>query len=474
MAQYAKERDMPEPQLITTNPPPTGSGDVTPLVSLRTLAVRGTLWTILGFGSSQVLRLAFNLVLARLLVPEFFGLMALVWTIATGVNLFFDLGVSPAVVRDPRGDTPEFLNTAWALQIVRGVGLALLCFLLAPLMAAFYGDPRLRWILPLIGTTSVASGFASTSLITLQRHMVVKRVVIMDVVTQAVSGVLMVSWALLRPSVWALVCGSMAPSVLKMVWSHFLVPGRSDRIAWDRTAVRTLFVFGRWVWMSSILTFLASQIDRLILGKLFTLQMLGVYSIATMIAEVPRALVMAMIRNVIFPAYSKSAEFPRPELREKVLRYRRTLLAVMACGIAALVAGGDVLIGVLYDKRYAAGSWMLPILALGLWPSLLAKTIDSSLAAIGKPRYAAFGDLFKVLFTAIGIPLGFSMGGPAGAVIMVALNDIPYYGQIAHGLWREGLNSFAQDLKATAFLAALLSAALAARLLFGIGMPIHP
>jgi len=146
----------------------------------------------------------------------------------------------------------------------------------------------------------------------------------------------------------------------------------------------------------------------------------------------------------------------------------------MACGIAALAAGGDILIRVLYDKRYAAGTWMLPILALGLWPSLLSKTIESSLAAIGKPRYAAFGDLFKVLFTAIGIPLGFSMAGTAGAVIVVALNDIPYYVQIAYGLWREGLNSFAQDLKATAFLAGLLSLALAARLLFGAGIPIHP
>ncbi len=465
---------MPEPQLTTTDPTGTGTGNVTPFVSLRTLAFRGTLWTIIGFGSSQIFRLAFNLILARLLVPEFFGLMALVWTIATGVNLFCDLGVGPAVVRDPRGDRPEFLNTAWTLQIIRGFGIASFFVLLAPLLTTFYGDQRLRWILPLIGLTSVASGFTSTSLITLQRHMEVKPVVVMDLVVQALSGLLMVSWAWLRPSVWALVGGSMAPYVLKMLGSHFLVRNRRDRIAWDPAAVHALFIFGRWVWVASILTFLASQIDRLILGKLFTLQMLGVYSIATMIAEVPRALILAMLRNVIFPAYSKFAHLPRPELRTIVLRYRQALLTVVAFAVAALVAGGDILIRMLYDKRYAAGSWILPVLALGLWPSLLAKTIESSLAAIGKPRYAASGDLLKVLFTAIGIPFGFSLAGTAGAVIVVALNDVPYYAQIAYGLWREGLNSFAQDLKATAFLALLLSLALAARLLFGVAIPIHP
>lgn len=465
---------MPEPQLTNTDPPGTCPGNGTPIVSLRTQALRGTLWTITGFGGSQILRLAFNLILARLLVPEFFGLMALVWTIATGVNLFFDLGIGPAVVRDPRGDSPEFLNTAWTLQIIRGCGLASLCFLLAAPMASFYGDQRLRWILPLIGLSSVAAGLTSTNLISFQRHMVVKPVVVMDLAIQAISGVLMLSWAWFRPSVWALVGGSLAPSVLKMVWSHFLIPERTARMAWERAAVREILIFGRWVWMASILTFLASQIDRLILGKLLTLQMLGVYSIATMIAEVPRALVLAMLRNVMFPAYSKSARLPRPDLRLRVLRYRSGLLAAMGCAVAALAVGGDVLIRMLYDERYAAGSWMLPLLALGIWPSVLAKTIESSLAAIGKPRYAAFGDLVKVLFTVIGIPLGFSLAGTAGAVIVVALNDIPYYGQIAYGLWREGLSSFAQDLKATAFLAALLSLALAARLLLGFRIPMLP
>jgi O-antigen/teichoic acid export membrane protein len=222
------------------------------------------------------------------------------------------------------------------------------------------------------------------------------------------------------------------------------------------------------------LTFLAFQIDRLILGKLFTLQMLGVYSIATMIAELPRALVLAILRNVVFPAVSKSAGLPRPELRLHVLRYRRPLLAAMAFCITALVAGGDLLVFSLYDKRYAAGAWMLPVLALGVWPSLLARSIDPSLAAVGKPRYSAYGNLLKLLFTAIGIPLGFSMAGTAGAVIVVALNDIPYYAQVAYGVWREGLDGFAQDLRATALLAAVLSLAMGTRFLLGIRIPTHP
>src|ERR1700722_277242 len=92
--------------------------------SLKGLAIRGAIWTLLGFGTRQVLRLGFNLIVTRLLYPELFGLLSLVYTVVTGLTLFCDLGIAPAVVRDPRGDEAAFLNTAWTMQIVRGIGIA--------------------------------------------------------------------------------------------------------------------------------------------------------------------------------------------------------------------------------------------------------------------------------------------------------------------------------------------------------------
>ena len=114
---------------------------------------------------------------------------------------------------------------------------------------------------------------------------------------------------------------------------------------------------------------------------------------------------------------------------------------------------------------------MLPMLALGIWPSALANTIDSSLTAIGQPRYAATASFYKIVFTAIGIPLGFRLLGEAGAVLVVAMNDLPYYGQIAYGLRREGLSTWAQDVKATVLLLAILAVALMVRSGLGFGVP---
>lgn len=116
---------------------------------------------------------------------------------------------------------------------------------------------------------------------------------------------------------------------------------------------------------------------------------------------------------------------------------------------------------------------MLCLLALGIWPSALSNTIDSSLFAVGRPRYAASGNLSKVIFTVAAIPVAFRLMGTTGAVIAVALNDLPYYGVIAYGLRQEGLSTLSQDVKATALVTALIAAGLWLRYALGFGIPLR-
>jgi hypothetical protein len=89
--------------------------------SLNRLALSGVIWTIAGYGASQVMRFGGNLILTRLLLPEYFGLMALVNIPIIGLQLFSDVGIIPSIVQNKRGDEPGFYNTAWTLQIVRGI-----------------------------------------------------------------------------------------------------------------------------------------------------------------------------------------------------------------------------------------------------------------------------------------------------------------------------------------------------------------
>jgi O-antigen/teichoic acid export membrane protein len=374
-------------------------------------------------------------------------------------------------VQHRRGADPAFLKTVWTLQLLRGFGLGLLSLVVAPLVAAVYSDERLLWVLPAIGLTGVIAGFNSTRLLTVVREMALGRPTLLELAAQAGAALLAISWAWISPGVWALIAGSLASALIRLVLS-FRLPGQiHHRLSWNPGLMREAVPFAGWIWLSTLVTFLASQTDRLILGKLFTLDLLAVYGIALVLSELPRNVVSVLSTNVLYPMLTRVAQQNPAQLRRALLRTRWGLLLVMAVGLVVLAGFGDMLVQRLYDHRYAAAAWMLPLLAIGVWPSILAYTLDPSLLALGVPRYAVYGHIGRALFTAVGLPIGFLLAGPLGAVLVVALNDLPFYAQILRGISRHGLKSPTQDLLATLAFASLLAAVLVWRSSVGLRLP---
>jgi O-antigen/teichoic acid export membrane protein len=244
-------------------------------------------------------------------------------------------------------------------------------------------------------------------------------------------------------------------------------------LIWNLEVVKEILSFGKWIFVSTALTFFAEQADRLILGKLLTLDLLGVYGVALTLADIPRSITLALSGKVMFPAITKLVDQPRSILRAKILKNRQPILIAFAVALTLLVSFGDVAIKIMYDDRYIQAAWMLPILALGIWPRVLCNTgVESALFAFGKIQYPAFGQLLRFLWTSIGLWVGFWAAGLLGAIIAVALNDLGFYAAISYGLWREGVNCLVQDLQATVLLLALITSVLAARYFLGLGLPI--
>lgn len=443
------------------------------MTSLKKLAIRGTIWTIAGYGASQILRFGSNLILTRLLFPELFGLMSLVYVFITGLHLFSDIGIGPSIIQNKRGDDPAFLNTAWTMQVIRSFGLWFGCLMIAWPVAKFYGEPQMLWLIPVVGLSTIITGFNSTAPFTLNRHMAVAQLAIFELGGQVISLTVMLVWAWFSPTIWALVIGGFVSDSFRLVWSHRLIPRPPNRFAWDQAAVKSIFSFGKWIFLSTALTFLATQADRLILGKLISLEMLGIYSIAFALADMPRQVILAISSRVIFPAVSKLADLPRETFRAKVLQNRKPILVTLAVGLTVLISFGDLLILVLYDRRYTQAAWMMPILALGIWHTVLYSTMSPSLLALGKSIYNAQGFLLAFLTISIGLPLGFSLMGMLGSVIVIAFYDLPVYGVIMYGLWREGLICIEQDIKATTLFFGLITVVLLGRFLLGWGLSIN-
>ncbi|NEP13299.1 MAG: oligosaccharide flippase family protein, partial [Symploca sp. SIO2C1] len=418
--------------------------------SIKKQAIVGTIWTLVGHGGSQTLRLVSNLILTRLLVPELFGLMALVNTFIIGLNLFSDIGVRASIIQNKRGEDPVFLNTAWTLQVIRGFGLWFCSLIIAWPIANFYNDQRLLLLVPIVGLTTVIDGFNSTGIALLNRKIQIGKLTRFEFGVQSFGIFVMIVWAYFQRTVWALVAGNLLSKLLKMWWSHRLVPELSNRFTWEQESLKELISFGRWIFISTAMTFLASQADRLMLGKLFPLEVLGFYTVAFTFAELPRNIIKKISSSVMFPIMSKYADIPRQQLRAKILQKRWLLLVGLAIVVTVLVSFGDLIIKLLYDARYDDAAWMLPILSLGIWPIIISMTINKALFAIGKSIYIAIGNAFKLTYMIIGVPLAFSRWGVLGAIVVIAFNDIPSYIVFNYGLWREGLTGIGQDIQATA------------------------
>ncbi|MEA5541401.1 oligosaccharide flippase family protein [Limnoraphis robusta Tam1] len=440
--------------------------------SVKKQAVKGTIWTLVGYGGAQGLRLVSNLILTRILVPELFGLMALVHTFIMGVALFSDIGIRPSIIRSPRWNDPVFLNTAWTLQVLRSCWIWIGCLILAWPVSQFYNDSRLLWLLPVAALTILINGFASTSLATLSRKLEIGKITIVEFGTQIISLAVTIIWASITPTVWALVGGNIVSSIIKTVWSHRLDPESSNWFAWEKETLKEILSFGRWVFVSTMMTFLASQADRLILGRLFTLQLLGVYTVAFTFADLPRQIVHRISQQIMFPVISKYADLDRPSLRAKILQKRKLLLMGLAVMVTVLASFGDIIIEILYDERYQEAGWMLPILAVGLWPLLLSATIDRALYAIGNPKSVAFGHSLKFLYMITVLPAGYKLFGIVGAITVIAFNDLPSYCAVNYGLWQEKLSCFRQDLLATLLMLGLLFVVCLGRYSLGFGLPI--
>ena len=421
------------------------------LQEFRGRASRGAAWVGVGHSAQQVLRLLSNLVLTRLLFEEHFGLMALVSVVIMGVHLFSDIGIGAALIQNERDDR-GFVDTMWTMEIVRGFTLWLVAFAIAGPVGTFYGEPILTDLIRVAALTSIIEGFRSTNYRTANRNLQMRGIVIMEVGSQVVGMGVMIAWASLVPTVWALVGGGLTTAVVSTVWT-WMLPGRRNRLHFERRAARALYYFGRWILLSTLFNFLANDMDRIIFGRLVTMAVLGVYNIGLNLALVPSSVISTLSYKVIFPLYSRLHQ----KGADMLPIYRNARLPLMVLGgwaTAGIVAGGRPIIELLYDPRYIEAGWMLQILAVGLWFGVALESLNQvALIALGQTRWGAISGASKVVAMAAFIPLGWYLGAFPGAMLGLIASDLVRYLVSTMGVLRFGLDGRAQDFKLSLLIA---------------------
>ena len=397
--------------------------------SLLRRVLKGAAWTFGGHMISQVIRLANNLVLSRLLFPEAFGLMALVYTFISGLHLLSDTGTEVNIIQSKRGDDQAFLNTAWTVDCIRGCILWLCACLISVPVANFYNEPILVYLLPISGLTTLIGGFKSNKLATANRNLNLGRLTVMGLIIQVTSTVVTLVLAVVANragasrdvAIWALVAGNIVASILELILSYTFIPGENNWFQIEREALVELFKFGRWIFLSTLLTFFAFQGSNLLIPRLVGVGFFGIFSFASNLSQLASNIVLNLGGRVLFPSFSELHR-DRPERLYPVLRQARILLNGINCIVALIfIFFGQLLISVMYDERYADAGWILQILALGSIVTVLASTYSNVLLAQGKSYAMTVIMFFQTGFQFTGLLVGYYVGGNFGLVVGTVL-----------------------------------------------------
>ena len=450
--------------------------------SLKTMLFHGSTWTMIEYGGSQVLRLASNVILTRLLDPPAYAVMFIVLLFTQALDMFSDIGIGPSIIQHKRGGEKSFLNTAWTLQVIRGVFISIAAAIIAVPVSVVYRESMLLYALPIAGLTGVIGGFNSTNLHLLNREVKLARLAFINLGTQIVSVIATVIFALLLirfglsagpnqkldaiQGAWALIAGSVFSSLIKLVASHVFCPGPRARFEWDSSATHEIVHFGKWILVSTLFGYLATRGDQLILGWYMpTKYEFGLYGIAVMLSSSMVNGMHTISGRVLFPMYARLAEQGPERLRAQTFRVRAVLMVLSLPAVCVVAVWGQQIVNLLYDPKYHDAGYMLQILATGAVVSVIGSTVGPVLLAMGDSyRFMLMQGARTVIMCVtmagggyLGRLSGYPNGEHVGVIIGVTLPEVFLYPILVWSVKRYGVWLPKLDFAGLAFAVVFIS-----------------
>ena len=404
-----------------------------------------------GYGASQILKLAATVTLARMLAPQAFGLVALVTVFLSGLEMLSDLGIGMDVVQHPRGDDPLFINTAFLIQAGRGVILWAIATALAYPFARFYHQPAVLLLL-IVGSLSVPlRGLTSGSMWGLTRHVQLGKYNLLATGSDFFGFLVSLAWALVSPTAWALVVGRVAAAFALTVASH-VIASSAVSMKWDVSAAKDIFAFGTGMFVSTATYFLGGEAERLIVGKFVTLLELGCFALALSISSAAAKGLQQIVVQVFFPMMSDSLRGDREAAVGHFKKARHVLLVLSACVAVAFIVASHLFVHLVLGPKYTEAGWMLQLLGVRGAFELFISVTASMLFALGTSRYAAIGNIVKLVFLAVGLSVAFGHFGFREALWVLTLAPLANYIPLLYGLRRQCGQVFSAELASFAAL----------------------
>lgn len=377
----------------------------------------GTGW-LYGFRwADRLLDFLALVVLARLLTPDDFGLVAIAASVVAIIEGLSAFDVNKALIR-ARDEHRDLYDSAWTLSALRGAAAALIMAASAP----FLNDPRLGAVLLVLAASPLLTGLANPRFILFERSLDYSRLAVQTLGAKVVYFAVTVGHALVYRSYWSLVLGMLAGTFVSAVLSYALRPYRPRPTV---ARFREIFGFSGWLSLTSVVTTLAMETDRIIVGRLIGVADAGLYYMTQKVGVLPTRELISPLQRILFPSFSELSG-DEPRLRRVVLESVNVLGSLSlpaACGFA-LVAGDFV--PLVLGERWTV---IVPLLAI-LVPYLgLRATLSMTLPcvmALGRTRLLFWVSFVYALIHVPAFVAGTYFYGLTGAIWSIAGAGVVY------------------------------------------------
>jgi len=419
-----------------------------PLKASRpTTAFRGAFLTVGMRWTDRLLGLISTMILARLLVPEDFGLVSMAMVFAGLVDVLLDLGVGVALVQNSRADSEDF-HTAWTLRICQATAAAIVLVVSATFVARYYGDERVVSILHVVAITAFIGGFENIGIVSFQKNMEFGRDFQFLFLKRGFAVAFTITAAFVLRSYWALVLGNLVSRLAGVGISYWMSRFR-PRISFARFS--GVWAFSQWNMLRAIGENLASGVGRFVVGRRADATVLGAYSMGEDIALMPTTELLAPLGRVMFPVFVAAMRNGEELLRVVRLSLSVQALVAVPAGVGVALVARDAMY-VLLGEKWLSAAPFAQIIALASIATALAHSAIYMLAALGRMRLLAAYNWSKVVLL-VGLVvvifpdsgarsvalayLGTSFGGLV-AIQILARRAVPGFGGrvMLLGIWR--------------------------------------
>ena len=376
----------------------------------------------------EVLRLGIsfvtNITLAWFLMPAHFGIAAIVSTVLVGMDLFSDVGIVDSIVRHEKGDTDSFTMSAQLLQVFRGVFLYIILLILGPFLASFYEIDILDECLMLAGLSLILRGFVSTRFYIFERNVDVIPGLVFDLGSQLIVTIVIVTLAYYYRSVWVLMMSYPTGALVKLIISHYYANNFINPFKASLSYMKEIISFGKWIFLSTLFTFVIIHADTLIIAKLIDISSVGVYQLAGAFAALMFGVAASLTGKIVYPAIAEASREKIDDISRELDKILQGFMPIVLAGTLFVFAVSPLFFHYLYREDYHQAGYIAQVMAIMFWLMTVYAILNKLAISFNHPHVAAKVSAGTAVARVALSLLGFYLFGVSGFILGLATGSL--------------------------------------------------